>query len=67
MTLALTAPERVGRLLVADIAPVPISARERVRRQRDARDPAAPSLTRAEAEAALADAVPLPAVRTFLI
>jgi pimeloyl-ACP methyl ester carboxylesterase len=67
MALALTAPERVGRLLVADIAPVPYRhENEAVASAMRAISPR-PGLTRAEAEAALADAVPLPAVRTFLI
>jgi pimeloyl-ACP methyl ester carboxylesterase len=67
MAAALLAPERVGRLLVADIAPVPyrhgnngVAAAMRAM-------PLTADLTRAAAEAALAAAVPLPAVRSFLI
>jgi esterase len=67
MTLAVMAPERVGRLLVADIAPVPyqhsnasvVSALQAI--------PLHAGLSRAEAEAALEDAVPEAAVRTFLV
>jgi esterase len=67
MTLAVMAPERVGRLLVADIAPVPyrhsntsvVSALQAI--------PLHAGLGRAEAEAALEDAVPEAAVRTFLV
>jgi esterase len=67
MAAAILAPERTGRLLIADIAPVPydhgnddVAAAMRA-------IPLRPGLTRAEAEAALADAVPVPAVRTFLV
>jgi esterase len=67
MTLAVMAPERVGRLLVADIAPVSYQhANESVA---DAMRSVMlhPGLTRAEADAALADAAPVPAVRSFLL
>jgi pimeloyl-ACP methyl ester carboxylesterase len=67
MTLALSAPERVGRLLVADIAPVPYQHENAAVADAMRAIPLHPGLTRAEAEAALADAVPIPAVRTFLI
>ena len=67
MALALISPERVARLLVADIAPVPyhhgntgIAAALRA-------IPLTPALTRTHAEAALSNTVPLPAVRAFLI
>ena len=67
MTLAASAPERVGRLLVADIAPVAYRhANAAVVDAMRAITPH-PGLTRAEAEAALAGAVPLASVRTFLI
>lgn len=67
MTLAVTAPERVGRLLVADIAPVAYQhANDSVAAAMRA-IPLHAGLTRAEAEAALADAVPVPGVRTFLV
>jgi esterase len=67
MMAAVMAPERVARLLIADIAPVPyrhgnadVAAAMRA-------IPLRPGLTRAEAEAALAVHVPVPGVRTFLI
>jgi esterase len=67
MTAAVMAPERFGRVLIADIAPVAyhhgntgIAAAMRA-------IPLTPSLTRGEAEAALTDVVPDPAVRAFLI
>jgi esterase len=67
MTLAVTAPERVGRLLVSDIAPVPYRhSNDRVIEAMQAITLRA-GLSRADAEAALQDAVPQPGVRTFLI
>ncbi len=65
MRLALTQPARVTRLVVADIAPVPyashfgtyVPAMLSVDR----------AMTRAQADAALAAAVPEPAVRGFLL
>ena len=70
MAAALDAPAAVSRLLVADIAPVTyadhdashalyIAAMQAI--------PLRPNLTRAEADAALADAVPNPATRGFLL
>ena len=67
MALAVMAPERVGRLLVADIAPVPYQNENASVADAMRAIPLHPGLTRAEAEAALADAVPIPTVRTFLI
>jgi pimeloyl-ACP methyl ester carboxylesterase len=67
MTVALTAPERVGCLLVADIAPVPYRHENESVATGMRAIPLHPGLTRAEAEAALVEAVPIPAVRTFLI
>jgi esterase len=67
MTVALTAPERVGRLLVADIAPVPYRHENESVAVAMRAIPLSPGLTRAEAETALTDSVPIPAVRTFLI
>jgi esterase len=67
MTLGLMAPERTGRLLVADIAPVPYQHENASIADAMRTIPLRPGLTRAEAEAALADAVPVAAVRTFLI
>ena len=67
MTAAALAPERAGRLLIADIAPVTyhhgngsVAAAMRA-------IPLTADLTRASAEAALAAAVPVAAVRAFLI
>jgi pimeloyl-ACP methyl ester carboxylesterase len=71
MSLALTAPERVGRLIVADISPVPY--------QRQGRSSfldyidammaldLAPITRRSEADKAMADAIPDRAVRGFLL
>jgi esterase len=67
MTLALTAPERVGRLLVADIAPVPYTHGNNDVAAAMRAVPLHPALTRAEAETALAGAVPVPTVRAFLV
>lgn len=67
MTLAVMAPERVGRLLVADIAPVPYRhGNDSVVRAMQA-VPLQAGLSRADAETALSDAVPIAAVRTFLL
>ncbi len=65
MHLALTEPQAVARLVVADIAPVPypshfggfVPAMQAV----------TPGMSRPQAEAALAAAVPDPAVRMFLL
>jgi pimeloyl-ACP methyl ester carboxylesterase len=67
MRAALSAPDQVSRLLVADIAPVPYrgdfaayaAAMQALRLTQ--------GLTRAEADAALAEAVPDPGVRGFLL
>jgi pimeloyl-ACP methyl ester carboxylesterase len=67
MTLAIMSPERVGRLLVADIAPVPYQHANDSVAEALLAIPLHAGLTRAEAEAALMDAVPSPSVRTFLI
>jgi pimeloyl-ACP methyl ester carboxylesterase len=67
MTAAILEPERVGRLLVADIAPVPYRHENEAVAEAMRAIPMQAGLTRAEAEAALAGAVPVPAVRTFLI
>ena len=67
MMLALTAQDRVGRLLVADIAPVGYRHENESVAQAMRAIPLRPGLTRAEAEAALEDAVPVPAVRAFLV
>ena len=65
MRLALTAPARVSRLVVADIAPVPYPSHfGGYLRAMLALDPA---LTRAQADAALASEAPDAAVRGFLL
>jgi pimeloyl-ACP methyl ester carboxylesterase len=68
MALALTRPEGVGRLIVADIAPVTYPAplfAEYLNAMRAM--PLAPGLTRREADAALSFAVPVPSLRAFLL
>ena len=67
MTLALRHPERVARLLIADIAPVAYPPR--YRRLLDAMLAVRlrPGLIRAEADAALEPVVSDPAVRQFLL
>jgi pimeloyl-ACP methyl ester carboxylesterase len=67
MALALMAPERVGRLLVADIAPVPYRHGNEAVAEALRAIPLHAGLTRAAAEAALTAAVSNPAVRTFLV
>jgi esterase len=67
MAAAITAPERVGRLLVADIAPVPYQHDNASVADAMLSIPLHAGLTRAGAEAALTGAVPVPAVRTFLL
>jgi pimeloyl-ACP methyl ester carboxylesterase len=67
MTAASMAPDRVGRLLVADIAPVPYRHENESVAEAMRAIPLHAGLTRAEAEAALTGAVPVPAVRTFLL
>lgn len=67
MRLALTRPEAVTRLLVADIAPVPyVHDNDRITRALLGLD-LAPGLTRAAADAALAGAVPDASMRAFLL
>jgi esterase len=67
MTLAIMASERVGRLLVADIAPVPYAHGNDSVAGALRAVPLHAGLTRAETDAALIDTVPNRAVRTFLI
>lgn len=67
MTLALQWPERVTRLLVADIAPVSYQHHNASVAAAMQAIKLAPSLTRQEADMALTDAVPDPAVRAFLL
>jgi esterase len=66
MMAALEAPAAVERLLVADIAPVRTPPAHRDLAAAMAAIPLTPSLTRAEADAALAALAP-PAVRAFLL
>ncbi len=68
MRLALAAPEAVSRLAVCDIAPVPYPShghRDYVAAMRAL--PLTPELTRAGADAALAEAVPAAPLRQFLL
>ncbi|HEX5326407.1 MAG TPA: alpha/beta fold hydrolase [Acetobacteraceae bacterium] len=67
MRAALDRPDAVSALIVADIAPVayPPHFRDYVATMRTL--PLTPGLTRAQADAALAAAVPDPAVRGFLL
>jgi esterase len=67
MMLALTCPEAVRRLVVADVAPVRYPARNApfIRALRGV--PLTPGLTRAQADAALAGSVADPAPRAFLL
>lgn len=67
MRAALLRPDRVERLLVADIAPVRYDPAFRAIADAMLALPLAPGLTRAAADAALAPAVPDPAVRGFLL
>lgn len=67
MRLALSRPDAVERLVVADIAPVahPPALRPYVAAMQAI--PLHPGLTRKEADAALAGAVPQPGIRAFLV
>jgi pimeloyl-ACP methyl ester carboxylesterase len=67
MRLAVMAPERVDRLLVADIAPVPYDHGNESVADAMRAIKLHPGLTRAEADAALLEEVPLQAMRSFLI
>ncbi len=67
MAMALLAPERVVRLLVADIAPVAYSHENRRFAEALTRLPIGRFSTRAEADAALAPAVPDPTIRGLLL
>ena len=67
MAAALLRPEAVGRLVVADIAPVPYQHGNAAIAQAMQSIPLSPELTRAQADAALAGAVPDAAVRGFLL
>lgn len=67
MALALTEPLMVGRLLVADIAPVIYQHGNKGIATAMAAIPLTASLTRGEADAALAEAVPRSDIRAFLL
>lgn len=67
MAAALLQPEVVGRLLVADIAPVPYQHGNTAIVEAMQTVPMHPGLNRAEADAVLAGAVPDAAVRGFLL
>jgi pimeloyl-ACP methyl ester carboxylesterase len=67
MTLALRMPDAAARLVVVDIAPVPYAHANRAYVDAMAAIPLHAGLTRAAADAALADAVPDTAVRGFLL
>jgi len=67
MALALRRPKLVTRLVVADIAPVTYAHSLRGYVEAMRAIPLRAGLTRREAEAALADAVPEPGIRAFLL
>jgi esterase len=67
MALALRWPDLVDRLMVSDIAPVAYQHGNAEIARAMAAIPLTPSLTRAEADAALATAVPRSDVRAFLL
>jgi esterase len=67
MALALQHPDQVGRLLVADIAPVAYQHGNDTIAQAMTAIPLTPSLTRQQADAALAPAVPRQDIRAFLL
>jgi esterase len=67
MQVALRHPERVARLLIADIAPVDYPPRYRGIADAMLALPLEPGMTRAAADAALSNAVPDPAMRQFLL
>jgi esterase len=67
MQAALMQPDAVARLIVADIAPVPNPPHLRPVAEAMASLRLVPGMTRAEADAALADAVPEGGMRAFLL
>ena len=67
MTVALQTPDAVSRLVVVDIAPVPYAHGNGALVEAMAGIPLHPGLTRAAADAALANAVQDPVVRGFLL
>ena len=67
MQVALTHPDAVSQLIVADIAPVAYPPHLRPVAEAMATMRLAPGITRAQADAALADAVPEAGMRAFLL
>jgi esterase len=67
MRLALDAPTRVARLLVADIAPAHYPGTFAAYAEAMRAIPLAPGLIRTQADAALAGSIPEPAIRAFLL
>jgi esterase len=67
MHAALTQPDQIARLIVADIAPVAYPPRNHATAAALASLALSPGMTRAEADAGLAEAVPDPAMRAFLL
>jgi pimeloyl-ACP methyl ester carboxylesterase len=67
MLAALTQPNAVARLIVADIAPVPYPPHHRATAEAMAALLLAPGMSRTQADAALARAVPDAGVRAFLL
>lgn len=67
MQVALLQPDAVARLIVADIAPVPYPPHLRAVAEAMASLSLTPGMTRAQADAALADAIPEPGMRVFLL
>jgi esterase len=67
MQAALRMPQRVTRLLIADIAPIAYPPRYRAISEAMLSLPLRPDLTRAAADQWLSEAVPDPAVRSFLL
>jgi pimeloyl-ACP methyl ester carboxylesterase len=67
MALALQHPETVGRMLISDIAPVPYEHGNTEIAEALNAIPLSPTLTRQQADAALAAAVPRPDIRAFLL
>ncbi len=67
MQAALIQPDAVARLIVADIAPVAYPPHLRAIAEAMAALPLTPGMTRAQADAALSDAVPDAGMRAFLM
>ena len=67
MHLAIAAPARVSRLIVADVAPIAYEPRFRDLAAALLALPLTPGLTRAAADAALAPAIPEAGLRSFLL